>query len=226
MRTSAPRRNNTPQMSTPAATTAATTAAANTITLQPPDKIEAWQEVISVHPGFQLVPEELRLPTRSTTMATVLPSISAPSSESMDQPTDTQAAIAQAAVAVAMAQSQQARKYSAPGTSGDATDPAPPGSGAMVTAVGQVAAAPGAAGGAQLMMLSNGVVVPMPSTQAGGSAAIPGAVASPLHPTMFCSRDMMNQGTQRSSSKNCVYPGCQKVSPPPRPPGPPPSRRP
>ena len=30
---------------------------ATTITLQPPDKIEAWQEVISVHPGFQLVPE-------------------------------------------------------------------------------------------------------------------------------------------------------------------------
>ena len=72
----------------------------------------------------------------------------------------------------------------------------------------------------QLMMLSNGVVVPVPAGQTadgalptGMGAPMGGAmgVASQVHSAMFCGRDMMSSSSaQRSSSKNCNYPGCMK----------------
>ena len=72
----------------------------------------------------------------------------------------------------------------------------------------------------QLMMLSNGVVVPVPGQTTAATSKLPkgmgapmGApmgVASGIHPTMFCGRDISSSAAQRTSSKNCVYPGCMK----------------
>ena len=84
------------------------------VALQAAATIDSWHEVIRVHPGLQLTPDELLLPTRTVGMSKTLPSLRLPSADSMVQPTDPQAAIAQAAVAVAMAQSQPDRVRSPP----------------------------------------------------------------------------------------------------------------
>lgn len=65
----------------------------------------------------------------------------------------------------------------------------------------------------QLMMLSNSIMMPMAGGQTSASSAAQPAmgVTPQMHPSaMFCPRDMLGSSSSRSTSKNCIYPGCTK----------------
>eukprot|EP00966_Prymnesium_polylepis_P073208 1699999-Prymnesium_polylepis.1 len=92
---------------------------------------------------------------------------------------------------------------------------------AMAGAIPMVGGRPGQSAvqqpGQPMMMLTGGMVVPVQPGQPTAAAAPvhPGAppmgMAAPVHHTMFAPGGMLGGvAAQRSSSKNCVFPGCMK----------------